>query len=72
MAWSVTEYIQALKEKGPKCTGRNEKIEKELEKMFPPGDSQFEDQPCVIADWDGIVLVWYLPGLLSRERRVRC
>lgn len=30
-----------------------------------------ETDACVIADVNGVILMWYLPGLLSPKRQVR-
>lgn len=71
MNWSVTEYEAELRRKGKRITGHNEELEKSLEALFPPvKPTEFIGSPCVVVDRDGIVILWYLPGIFSRKRRV--
>jgi hypothetical protein len=68
--WSVMEYIDALKEVGPRCSGQQDKVENKLMSTFPPGKSTLISSPTVMCDQEGSVLAWYLPGILSPRRQV--
>jgi hypothetical protein len=68
--WTVSEYIRELCWKGAHCNGRQEKLEAEMEQAFKPSKAEKISDPCVITDKEGIILLWYLPGLLSRTGQV--
>jgi hypothetical protein len=71
MRWSVHDYQEELKKLGARPTGLQENVEASLLKMFPPdGDSGILSTPTVIVDSKGVILLWYLPGLLGPRRRV--
>jgi len=70
MNWSVKRYVEELRERGIRCTGRQEMIEEEICELFPPGEAQLVHRPCVVVDSEGIILLWYLPRLLSLKRGV--
>jgi hypothetical protein len=71
MNWSVLEYVGKLRNCGTRCTGMNEAIESRLRELFPPICSPSEDiyLPTVFEDCNGYILLWYLPGILSKERQ---
>ena len=70
MGWSVRKYVKALTGMGKRCTGMQEHVEEELIRLFPPGRRRKLAEPCVICDTDGIILMWFLPGLLDFQRQV--
>lgn len=57
------------------ATGRNQREEKALMKKFPPGpdfgvpENQFSGAATVL-DKEGTVLLWYLPGVVSKDAQV--
>jgi hypothetical protein len=55
---------------GSRCTGQQRHVEDRLLKLFPPGVNEMVDTPCVVVDLDGVILLWYLPGLVSLKRGV--
>jgi len=63
--WSVIDYIEDLqRHAGPLNEERRSK-------QFPPcGLGELEAEACVVVDVNGIILFWYLPGLLSPKRQV--
>ena len=67
--WSADEYAQSL---SPRCTGQNMKVESRLLQEFPPlfTPTRLETEPCIIIDKDGRILLWYLPGILTKKRVV--
>jgi len=71
MGWSVRDYLAGLQEKGKRCSGLQEKVEESLRQMFPPGKTEKMCRPGVIVDSEGVILVWFLPGLLCSRRQVR-
>jgi len=69
-AWSVVQYLVELKRLGKCCTGMQEHVEGELLQLFLSGAIQTISEPCVVLDSEGIILLWFLPGLLGRKRKV--
>ena len=71
MTWSVTDYLEEPSKKGKRCTGMHEGIEQELLRLFPPeGQADRIVQPTVVVDCNGVILLWFLPGLLTSKRKV--
>ena len=71
MSWSVLDYIAELRNKGVQSNRRNDDLEAEMRWLFPPVVNYKKlYEPAVITDWDGRILLWYLPGILSHLRRV--
>lgn len=70
MGWSVLDYLAELGRRNKVCRGRNEKLELELLRLFPPRPSEKEYTPCVVVDVEGRILLWYLPGLLALKQQV--
>ena len=68
--WSVTDYVEELRQSGPRCSGQNEKSEETLRTSFPSGDPGFIIEPSIDLDKDGMILLWYLPGLVMLEYRL--
>ena len=71
--WTMHEY---LKELGGTARGKvKEAREIALKGMFPPGpdftQGEVIREPTIIMDRDGNILVWYLPGVLSRDAEVQ-
>lgn len=57
---------------GPKQDGMNAEVEERLRKDYPPlfENKTFLNQPTMIRDSHGKILVWYLPGMFSAGRQV--
>jgi hypothetical protein len=70
MTWSVVDYMEALVTMGTCCLEMNEQVERRLYQLFPPGTMEMIAQPCVVVDSEGMILLWFLPGLLHRKRQV--
>jgi len=70
MSWSVVDYVAELNRRSKRCTGRNETLERDLLRLFPPCTTELVSVPCVVVDSEGIILLWYLPGLLCGQRQV--
>lgn len=70
MPWSVVDYVEELDCRSKLCRGRNETLEREMERLFPPPRTELESRPCVVIDCKGRILLWYLPGLLSSRQQV--
>jgi hypothetical protein len=69
-AWTVHQYMVELTRLGKRCTGMQDRVEGELNDLFPPAATVAIAEPCVIVDSDGIILLWFLPGLLNKKRQV--
>jgi len=67
--WLGEDYATSLT---PKCTGRNELFERNLDNQYPPihFPSKHVADPCTVTDSWGNSLVWYLPGILTERRQV--
>jgi len=68
--WSVMDYVDTLSAMGTRCTGTQEHVEGRLRELFPPAEAEIMTSPTVIVDSEGIILVWFLPGLMSMNRQV--
>ena len=66
----MLDYVAELRRRNKICRGRNEKLEGDLLRLFPPGPDEKEDRPCVVVDREGRILLWYLPGLLAWKQQV--
>ncbi len=71
MGWDITRYAEKLPKK-PFKPGTKSSKEKEasLRLQYPPLNGATASAPCIIVDIDGIILAWYLPGILSDFRQV--
>ena len=70
-SWSAVAYAAALQSKGSRCTGQQAHIENALMNEFPPLARNYQEfKPSIILDNEGRILMWYLPGILSRTRQV--
>lgn len=73
--WDVTRYADRLPRKAANSgTKAALATEASLKRRYPPGDDSAAElpisRPCVIVDMQGIILTWYLPGILKDSRQV--
>ena len=68
--WSVHDYVAELCDIAPRCSGLQDQVERQFSDLFPAGPKEFVSSPCVVGDKDGLLLTWYLPGVLSPKRQV--
>jgi hypothetical protein len=75
--WDATRYAHRLPRKILKPeTQAAKNSEASLRSIYPP-QSDLEtagatiSSPCIVVDMDGIILTWYLPGILNESRQVR-
>jgi hypothetical protein len=74
--WDFSRYIEEL----PKQPAFSEKDvvsgtvpkskENRLLEKYPPLSGVKISKPCIIIDKQGIIMVWYLPGILNDSRQV--
>jgi hypothetical protein len=75
MEWDVTRYADKLPRKAAN-SGTPTALENEdrMKRQYPlRNDSAAElpiSRPCIIVDMHGIILAWYLPGVLQDSRQV--
>lgn len=71
MGWDVTRYAERLPKKPlrPGTKASNEK-EASLKRRYPPLNRVTASMPCIIVDMQGIIMAWYLPGILTDYRQV--
>ena len=71
MEWDVTHYVEMLPKK-PLKSGTKASKEKEasLKWQYPPLNGVTASLPCIIVDMQGIILAWYLSGILTNSRQV--
>ena len=53
--------------------GRNEADEERMKKHYPVNEEYNDrpiNEPAIVVDRHGKILVWYLPGALSKARQV--
>ena len=55
-------------------TGARQRNEERLRKRYPPENNSAADilisAPCILVDMQGVIGVWYLPGILKESRQV--
>jgi hypothetical protein len=71
MDWDVTRYAKRLPKDPSKLTANalNQK-EASLRWQYPPLEEVTASTSCIIVNRHGIILAWYLPGILSNSRQV--
>jgi hypothetical protein len=71
LPWSIEEYAAQLT---PQQNISTELKEANLQADFPPlfsGDAiPLLRVPCTVVDKEGVIVLWYLPGALTRSRLV--
>jgi len=71
MGWDATHYVDKLLQRFSKPgTKASIKKEKSLQQRYPPLNNITVSAPCIIVDRHGVILAWYLPGILSDSRQV--
>ena len=70
-SWSVKDYTDELRRISPRCTGLNNGLEEKLLKSFPPLQNETFMSSGVVTDKNGLILMWYLPRILTPKRQVR-
>ena len=72
LGWDAQCYSQRLPKgllrEGSKA---DRDLKASLRKQYPPvEDTAVKTRPCIIVDLHGVILAWYLPGILSNSRQV--
>jgi hypothetical protein len=68
MEWDVQRFADRVKKKRVKAT---DKADDTLKKYFDQPDSMEFSEPCTFIDMHGVIMVWYLPGVLGLGRIVQ-
>ena len=71
LPWDAVRYSDRLTSRE---TGQHEEREKQHAVAYPPiGDMEPNkiSRPTVVVDMHGVILAWYLPGVLGNARQVR-
>ena len=69
--WDAERYASRLPKKASnKETKASQKRERSLRKRYPPLNGVEVSKPCIIVDMHGVILAWYLPGILKNSRQV--
>jgi hypothetical protein len=50
-------------------TEASKKKEASLKRRYPPPEKVTASEPCIVVDFHGIILTWYLPGILTDSRQ---
>jgi hypothetical protein len=68
--WDVTRYRDRLPMQ-PKMSKSKTSLKREasLKKEFPPLNGVKASTPCIIIDKQGVIVTWYLPGILADSRK---
>jgi len=69
--WDAMHYAERLPKK-PSRSGTKALDEREasLRWHYPPPNDVMASTPCIIVDMQGIILTWYLSGILTDSRQV--
>ncbi len=71
VGWDVTHYAERLLRKPSKSgTKASNEREASLKWQYPPLNEVTTSMPCIIVDMQGIIMAWYLPGILTNSRQV--
>src|SRR5258708_28535968 len=71
VGWDVTCYAERLLRKPSKSgTKASNEREASLKWQYPPLNEVTASMPCIIVDMQGIIMAWYLPGILTNSRQV--
>jgi len=71
VGWDVTWYAEDLLKTFSKLgTRASKKSEESQRKKYSPLNRVTVSTPCIIINIHGIILAWYLPGILSDSRQV--
>jgi hypothetical protein len=69
--WDATSYEDRLPRKTINTQSKASLArEASLLKNFPPLNGVTASTPCIIVDMQGIIVTWYLPGILNDFRQV--
>jgi hypothetical protein len=69
--WDITRYAERLPKKSLRSgTKASHEKEESLRRRYPPLNGVTASTPCIIVDMQGIILAWYLPGILTDSRQV--
>ena len=69
--WDAERYASRLPKKASKKeTKAYQERETSLRKRYPPLNGVEVSRPCIIVDMHGVILAWYLPGILKDSRQV--
>ncbi|KAH9026115.1 hypothetical protein EDB85DRAFT_1893533 [Lactarius pseudohatsudake] len=72
--WDATRYVDKLPKKparpGTAATKAQEAI---MRRQYPPWNDSAANipisRPCIVVDMQGVILAWYLPGILTDSRQ---
>src|SRR5260370_8572627 len=63
-------YAERLLKKPSKPgTKASDEREASLRRQYPPLNGVTASTPCIIVDMQGIILAWYLPGIMTNSRQ---
>ena len=69
--WDVSRYAEVLPKKPSTAISEaSQKREAYLLRTYPPLNKVRMSRPCIICDVQGIIMAWYLPGILDDFRQV--
>jgi hypothetical protein len=69
--WDITCYAEWLPKKSLQLgTKASHAKEVSLRQQYPLLNGVMASTPCIIVDMQGIILAWYLPGILTDSRQV--
>ena len=71
VGWDVTRYAERVPKKSSNSgTKASKEKEASLKRRYPPLNGVTASMPCIVVDMQGIILTWYLPGILTGSRQV--
>jgi hypothetical protein len=69
--WDAFRYAWSLPKRPMNANNAASRAKEEsLKKQYPPLNGVEISTPCIIVDMHGIILTWYLPGMLKDSRQV--
>jgi len=71
VGWDIIHYadnlLKMLSRPGTRALDEKEEL---LKKQYPPLEGVTASKPSIIVNMHGVIVAWYLPGILSNSRRV--
>jgi hypothetical protein len=66
--WDVERFVDRVTKKRVNAT---DAMDDTIKKFFGETDNLEFSEPCTFIDMHGVIMVWYLPGVLGPKRIVR-
>ena len=73
LLWAIEDYVERLS--SSRTTAKEETLRKDFPPLYTAENGQLlplQEDPCVVVDSRGIIILWYMPSSFSSKRNVSC